>query len=350
MINATTSMDRVLTTLNHREPDKVPLFLPLSVYGAKELGMDIKKYFSDPKNVIEAQIRMTKKYNNDCYYGFFYAAIEFSAWGGEIIFPKDSPPTAGEPVLKRNAVPGTIKPPDVGDSKSLLRVLETIQGLKERIGNSAPIIGVVISPTSLPIMQMGFDNYFDTILERPDFFKSLIRANQEFCIQWANAQLNAGATAITYFDPFSSTSMVTKDMYNKMLHNIAKETLQRIREPIAFHLASGSCIPIIEGIIDSGPDVVGISCHEDIGQLKSICRDRVTLLGNLNGIEMCSWTRQDSEAAVKSIIKKAGAGGGLIISDNHGEIPLQVSEETLMAVGEAVNKWGRYPLTWTEVH
>jgi len=43
---------------------------------------------------------------------------------------------------------------------------------------------------------------------------------------------------------------------------------------------------------------------------------------------------------------KAGKGGGLIISDNHGEIPLQVKEDTLLTISEAINKWGKYPLTY----
>jgi len=30
----------------------------------------------------------------------------------------------------------------------------------------------------------------------------------------------------------------------------------------------------------------------------------------------------------------------MILSDNHGEIPWQVAEETLLAVGEAVRRWG----------
>ena len=36
---AATSMERVLTTLGHREPDRVPLFLLLSLHGARELGL-----------------------------------------------------------------------------------------------------------------------------------------------------------------------------------------------------------------------------------------------------------------------------------------------------------------------
>ena len=44
----------------------------------------------------------------------------------------------------------------------------------------------------------------------------------------------------------------------------------------------------------------------------------------------------------KNIITKGAKGGGLVISDNHGEIPFQVKEETLHAIADAVKKWGHY--------
>ena len=50
-------------------------------------------------------------------------------------------------------------------------------------------------------MQLGFDNYLDVMLERPELFKRLMEVNEEFEVAWANAQLQAGATAIVYFDP-----------------------------------------------------------------------------------------------------------------------------------------------------
>jgi uroporphyrinogen decarboxylase len=62
---------------------------------------------------------------------------------------------------------------------------------------------------------------------------------------------------------------------------------------------------------------------------------------------MCRWSSEDAENHVKAVIAKAGAGGGCILSDNHGEIPFQVPDDVLMAISQAVHTWGRYPLDWT---
>ena len=84
-----TPMQRVLTALSHKEPDRVPLFLLTTMHGAKELGMSIKEYFSDAENVARGQIILQKKYRSDCYYPFFYAPIEIEACGGEVIYSED---------------------------------------------------------------------------------------------------------------------------------------------------------------------------------------------------------------------------------------------------------------------
>jgi uroporphyrinogen decarboxylase len=52
-----------------------------------------------------------------------------------------------------------------------------------------PIVGVAMTPFSLPVMQMGFDRYIEIMYERPDLFSRLMEINQDFCISWANAQL-----------------------------------------------------------------------------------------------------------------------------------------------------------------
>jgi uroporphyrinogen decarboxylase len=66
-----TSLERVLTTLGQKEPDRVPYFLLLTMHGAKELNLSIEEYFSKAENVFEGQVRLREKYGHDCYYSFF---------------------------------------------------------------------------------------------------------------------------------------------------------------------------------------------------------------------------------------------------------------------------------------
>jgi uroporphyrinogen decarboxylase len=342
-----TSLQRVLTTLGHREPDRVPLFLLVTMHGAKELGVSIQEYFSNPDLVVAGQLRLRAKYRHDCLYGFFYAPLETEAFGGEVIFRDDGPPNSGEPIIRTLDQIRQLSPPRVEDTPCLRKVLSALTQLKIQAAGEAPVIGVVMSPFSLPVMQLGFERYLDVLLEHPDLFAALMKVNVEFCVAWANAQLAAGATAICYFDPISSTTIVPRDLFLQTGKAVAREVIARIQGPVAYHLASGACGPILPDLAETGAAVVGISAAEDLSALKRSAAGKISLLGNLNGIAMRRWTPAETEAIVKTAIAQAGPGGGFILSDNHGEIPFQVPDSTLMAISEAVFRWGTYPLTWT---
>lgn len=343
-----TPMQRILTTLAHKEPDRVPVFLLFTMHGAKELGMSIKEYFSKPENVAQGQVRVCRKFGNDCVYGFFYAPIEIEAWGAEVIFRDDGPPNSGMPFIKKfEDIQGLI-PPKVGGSKCLIRALDAQRMMRDKVGGDIPIVGTVMSPFSLPVMQMGFDKYIELIYERRDLFDRLMTINEEFCVQWANAQLDAGCTAICYFDPVSSTTIIDKELYLKTGHKVAKRTLAKIKGPVVTHFAAGRCYTIIDDVIQTGAVAVGVSVLEDMGKIKDACKGRITVVGNLNGIEMKRWTQEETTRTVKDAIAKAASGGGFILSDNHGEIPLQVPDDVLHTIVDAANTWGTYPLKWLE--
>ncbi len=344
---ALTSLDRVLTTLSHKEPDRVPFFLLPTMHGAKELDMSIKNYFSKAENVAKGQLQMREKYGHDCLSGFFYGPIEVEAFGAEVIYTNDGPPNSGSPLIRNPEKILSLTPPHITQSKCLLKVLSAISMMKETIKDEAPIIGVAMSPFSLPIMQMGFDRYIEIMYDRPDLFSRLMEINQDFCISWANAQLKAGATAICYFDPVSSSGITPPELYLKTGFQVAQKTISQIQGPTATHFASERCLPIIKDVARTGTAIVGTSVLEDLAEIKAACRENnLTVLGNLNGIEMRRWTPEQAERMVKEAIAKAGPGGGFILSDNHGEIPFQVPDEVLMTISEAVHRWGQYPLNW----
>ena len=337
------SLQRVLTAIGQKEPDRVPYFLLLTLHGAKELGLSIEEYYSNGENVCEGQIKLRQKYGHDCYYSFFYAAIEVEAFGADVMYTEDGPPNSGAPFLKKEMIE-TLKAPVVKQTKILQKVLKATKLLKETAKDEVPIIGVVMSPFSIPVMQMGFEAYINLIYNDRNLFEKLMEVNTKFCVDFANAQLEAGATAITYFDPISSPTMIPRELYLETGFKVAKNTISQINGPTATHFASGNAMPIMGDLPETGTAVVGVSTFEDLGELKKAANKKLTLLGNLNAIEMRTWSVEQTKQYVKEAIEKAAPGGGFILGENHGEIPYFIKEETLLAIKEAVEEYGQYPI------
>jgi uroporphyrinogen decarboxylase len=338
-------MDRSLAALSHKEPDRVPFFLLTTMHGAKELRMSIQSYYRSAENVIKGQLRLREKYHADCYYPLFYAAIEVEAWGGEVIYYADGPVNAGRPVIREIADIGSIKAPSVSDSPRLAEVLKAIKGLGEAANGEVPVVGCIMSPFSVPVMQMGFEAYLDLMFHHEDEFWHLMEKNQAFAAEWAAAQLEAGANALAYFDPVSSTTIVSREQFISSGWKIAKETMSSIKGPCVMHMASGRCLDILDKILETPAVGLGVSSLEDLGELKRRCSGRMTLLGNLDGISMRRWTPNEAERQVRMAIAKAGKGGGYLLAENHGEVPFQVQDEVLLALRRGVERFGRYPLS-----
>ena len=341
-----TAAERLATAMAHREPDRVPRLLPAVMQGAREVGLAIEDYFADPAAVAEGQWRICQRYRNDALLGVMYGAVDAEAWGGQVVYRGDGPPNAGSPTIRNAADIARLEPPRVADTPCLQKVLDLIRRLHARAGGAIPVMGSVISPFSLPVMQMGFEDYLLLLHEQPEHFERLMAVNEAFCVEWANAQLAAGASAIGYADPVSSPDIVPRELYLKTGHRVATRMMSRIRGAVATSFASARCLPVLEDVMATGTVAVGASVTEDLARVKSICRGRLTVMGNLNAIEMRHWSAQEAERRTREAIAKAGPGGGFVLSDNHGEIPWQVPDAVLMAVAESADRWGRYPLTW----
>lgn len=341
-----TSAERLKLTFSHKEPDRVPFAITATMHPAREMGLTIKEYFSRPENIVEGQLRLHRKYGSDMLCCYPFAAIECMAWGGEAIYFDQGPPNCGAPVIKKPEDILSLKQPKVCESEALKANLKAIADLKAVVGEDIPISGVTVSPFSLPIMQMGFEAYLDLIFERPDLLERLLQINTGYCIEWANAQLAAGASAVMYSDPSFSPGIMSLDLIKKYSAPTAKQVLSKINGSAMIHLASARGLAVVDDILQAGFFAMSASAEDDLSELKRLCKGKLTLAGNLNALLMTRWTEKDAEAAVKKAIAQAAPGGGFLLMDNHGEIPFIVKEDILMAISESVRRWGQYPLNW----
>ena len=341
---AMTSLERVLKALGQQEPDRVPLFLLLSLHGAKELGLTPRDYFSKAENVIEGQLRLGQKYQNDCIYTFFYSPVEIEAFGGEVIWAEDGPPVSGEPFISNIEKINELRVPDVRSHKALQKIFKATELLNKEVGSKIPIVGAVMSPFSLPVMQIGLENYLEIMKSRPELFNRLMDVNREFCVNYANRQFEAGATMILYFDPLSATNLIPRETYLKTGFLVAHQTISMIKGPTAMYFASGKILDIADDIAKTGTAAVASGALDDIGMIKEVCKGRVAVMGNMNGNEMHGWDDNKTTINIKEIIRKAAPGGGFILSDSNGEIPFNVCDRTLMTISETVQTYGQYPI------
>jgi uroporphyrinogen decarboxylase len=335
-----TSAERLAAAMSFREPDRVPFFLPAHMHAARRLGISIRECLESPRNVVAAQMLLLEWLGHDVVSAAPPAAFEAEPWGVTVDFDDAGPPVAGPPPIRPQDI-AQLQPPRVQDSPRLLAVLEATAALRARVGDAVPVVGAVISPFSLPVLQLGFETYLEVMLERPGDFARLMEVNEAFCLEWALAQVRAGATALGYADPVASPTVVPPETARGKAFVVARRMLPRVGVPFAVNFASGRSLPLVDDLIGLGAMAIGISAEEDLGDALKQCRGRIGVTGNLNALAMCAWTPADAESAVRAILESAGTGGGFLLTDNHGEIPFPVPDDVLSTIAEVVKSSGR---------
>ncbi|MHA1887226.1 MAG: uroporphyrinogen decarboxylase family protein [Promethearchaeota archaeon] len=332
------SMERIFAAVQWQEVDRLPFILNLTHHGAKVLNLSIREYYSKAEYMVEGQIKLWKKYQDDVVIGISYFASEFKAWGGDVKFFLDGPPNSMRPNLTTPEAIFAAKPPQIDDIPEFTETLKTIRHLKEYFGDKVPIIGGIISPFSFPIMQMGFNKYIELLYQDRNTFNELMKKNMEHAVNWANRQLEAGATMIVYFDPMGSAEMIPPSLYLETGYQIAKRTVAQIKGPVVYHFASSSSQKNLPKLIELPIKGTSISNKDNITECLKIMDKKAALLGNLSGIQLIHTTPNQVIDKLKKIVNNVTPKTGFIVSDHHGEIPYFVSDEILTIISQFFHK------------
>ncbi len=338
-----TSWERIGLAMRGEEPDRVPFFLPVTLHGARAVGVPLRDYLSRPADAVEGQLRLRARFGHDMVYGFLHASAEVEAFGGESLRYDDGPPNGGEPPVRPDTI-RSLQPPRPEEVPALRRALELIRGLSARVAGQCPVVGVVVSPFSLPAMQLGLTTWIELIYEQPELAERLIQVNEAFTVAWANAQVAAGAAPLVFFDPVASPDLVPSAVYLGLARPSMRRCLAAIRAPAVVAYASARDLARVPDAADAGAVGITGSPFEPLADLKAACGARLTVLGGLDSIALAGSTPAQAAAAARAAMAAVGRGGRYVLCEHHGEIPWQVSEEVLDAVAAAVHEHGRYPL------
>jgi len=153
--------------------------------------------------------------------------------------------------------------------------------------------------------------------------------------------LKNGGLRATFFKsgPFFSPA-VFRDLVLPRYRRVA----EKITIPWVIH-SDGNVLPFLEDLLSLG--IAGLHPIEkgalDIRAMKREYGDRLCLLGNVDLNILGLGTPQDVEAEVQELIRDVGPGGGYIVTSGNS-LAGYLRPENVLALSEAVQKYGRYTL------
>jgi uroporphyrinogen decarboxylase len=218
-----------------------------------------------------------------------------------------------------------------------------------------PLVGFSGSPWTLACYMVeggSSDDYrlVKTMLyARPDLMHRLLAVNADAVADYLNAQIDAGAQAVMVFDSWGG--VLAPAAFEAFSLAYTRRVLARLRRQqdgrrvpaIVFTKGGGAWL---EGMADSGADVVGLDWTTDIRSARERVGQRVALQGNLDPTILLAPPDVVAEEA-RAVLDRFGAprradGGwdGHVFNLGHGISP-HVPPEHVQVLVDAVHAHSR---------
>ncbi len=196
---------------------------------------------------------------------------------------------------------------------------------------------------------MGLDNLLAALLVEPELATIVMDKVLDANMRVVQNAIRAGAEVVVLGDDYAHNQglMMSPKLFREfILPRLAKMVdLIKSEGALCIKHSDGNIYAILEDIVSTGCD--GINPIEpaagmDLKTVKRLVGDRVCLVGNID----CSYllpngTPEEVEHAVRQAIEDAAGGGGFILSSSNS-IHSSVKPENLVAMIQAVKKYGWY--------
>lgn len=332
-----TSRERVLAALRGEPVDRTPVVNPTSVATVELMDL-VDAPFPDANRDPELMARLAAtgytELGFDTIMPVFSVVQESSAVGCLIAWEqKDNWPTVrmSEPIF---ASPDDIViPDDILAHPDMQCVLEAIRILRRRFGDEVAIIGKAMGPWTLGYHTFGLEPFLLLSLDDPDAMDECLDRLGHITVEFANAQLAAGADAITLPD-HATGDLVSRHTYRRFLRDRHRSFAQRIAGPVILHIC-GRTLDRMPDIAETGMAAFHFDSKNDPEDAMRAVAGGIRLVGNVNDPRTL-FTKGPAEVSAE-VVRLLDAGVPLVGPEC--AIPLRTPIENLRAIPAAVRAW-----------
>ncbi len=223
-------------------------------------------------------------------------------------------------------------PKDFLNNHAVKALLDCISMLKKNYPDVA-VIGKVFGPWTLGYDLFGVEDFLiKTITDREEV-KSILSKLSEITLEFARAQIDAGADVITVAD-HATRDLCSPEAYRDYLIPIHSMLAKEIKVPIILHIC-GDTVDRIEHICQTHVASFHFESKVDACEAVKINNKRMALIGNINNPSTLLFKRPED---VRKEVYKAIECGVDIIGPECA-VPLSTPIENLIEIAVAVKSY-----------
>jgi MtaA/CmuA family methyltransferase len=331
------AFQRMTGRLRGQRVDRPPNFDILMTFAAHHIGQPLRRYYLDHRVLVAANVAMVSEFDVDILQAISDPYRETADFGAEIAFPPDGLPVCRNPLLGDEADLRKLRKPNPATGPRMLDRLEAIRLMHEESGGRIPVMGWVEGALAQAGDLRGTSPVLLDMIDRPEWLQDLLEVCVEVEIEFARAQVEAGADLIGLGDAIAS--QVSPAMYRLFALPYEKRILDAVRSTGALtrlHIC-GNTSSILPDMVTSGADIIDLDWMVD---WKTACKtfgSRVSLCGNVDPVSVM--LRARPETVYERVCDCLRAGGERSFSAAGCEIPDGTPADNLRAQARALRQY-----------
>jgi uroporphyrinogen decarboxylase len=333
-------IERVFNRLQGKPTDRVP-FAPLtSLYGARLTSCPLDQYYTNPTSYFQGQKAIVDEFEPDILFSPFALVMEAEAFGSKAAYFEKNPPNLKIPGVSGFEEIKNLTAPEIKNNPRLVYLIESTRLLVEHYKNQIPVAAIVNSPTELPAMIMGIENWIDTLLFHPFEAQQMINLCSEYFVSFANIMLSLGAACIITPASFSNPTIITKHIAETVMVPEMHKVYARVNGPIVFHHGGARLIPFLD-LLHNLPNVVGfvLDPRDSFDEAREIIGNDLTVMGNLNGQLLLKANPKIIESWTIKLLENRVNDRKYIMTTSNADIPYDTPIENINIIASTIKKF-----------
>ncbi len=206
-----TPKERIYATLAGKGVDRpavTPIFM---AWAAHHVGHTYRDYYLDAAVLAKAQLAVARDFNIDQVSAISDPFRETSAYGVEFDWPEEGVGKAKELLINSPADISRVAPIDIENSVRTRDRLEGVKKLAAEVGQTHSVLGWVEGPIAEYGDLRGVQDTLMDLIDRPDMFAEACEIIVDNAVNFARAQIKAGADMIGVGD--AAASLISPEMW-----------------------------------------------------------------------------------------------------------------------------------------
>jgi MtaA/CmuA family methyltransferase len=285
--------------------------MPITMMFAADLaGVPYVDYARDHRVLATAQIAVADGFDFDYVSAISDPAREASDLGATVEWFDNQPPAIVESraLLQDKAHLAALRQPDPAAPGRMCDRVDGVRLLAERSGATRMVEGWVEGPCAMSADLRGLNTLMLDFFDDPPFVEALFDFTVRMEVEFARAQVAAGATLIGVGD--AAASLVGPKLYRQFVLPHEQRLIAAIHAlgvPVRLHIC-GNTKRIVEGMGQTGAEIIDLDFPTPLEHARRAMQQNQLLLGNIDPVrDLRDGTPESVEAALAECYRQAGA-------------------------------------------